>query len=126
MVTLHPTRLRSRHLTDSMSGHTWWWQHEGLGDVEKRFLEEHGTVVRWNGALGVRSIPRGPAMGYCDADAITQEERLWIADPKAIHHILQDSCYQYEKPPHTRGKRELLVGKGISWVEGESPLASRE
>ena len=70
MVALYPTRLRLRHLTDSMSGHMWWWQREGLRDVEKRLLAEHGTVVRWNGALGVRFILGSPAMGRCDANTI--------------------------------------------------------
>jgi hypothetical protein len=32
----------------------WWWQNEGANVVEKSFLEEFGTLVRWSGALGVR------------------------------------------------------------------------
>jgi len=56
------------------------------------------------------------------ADAVTQEERLWIADPKAIHHILQGSSYMYGK---TNGRKEtiaILLGKGLAWAEGESFL----
>jgi len=47
---------------------------------------------------------------------------LWIADPKAIHRILQSGSYLYEKP---RGRRELtarLVDRGLLWAEGESFL----
>ena len=50
---------------------------------------------------------------------MTQEERLWIADPKAIHHILQASCYEFEKPPHTRAQLELIVDRGLAAVEGK-------
>ena len=39
----------------------WWWQREGANIVEKNLLEEYGTVVRWNGALGVRSILKSRA-----------------------------------------------------------------
>jgi hypothetical protein len=40
-------------------GHLWWWQSEEAGVVEKRLLEEYGTVARWNGALGVRFLSGG-------------------------------------------------------------------
>jgi hypothetical protein len=48
---------------------------------------------------------------------------LWIADPKAIHHILQAACYQYQKPPHRRARSEMLVDRGLFWAEGELALA---
>lgn len=50
-------------------GHLWWWQFEESGVVEKRILEEHGAVARWNGALGVHlsSVNRGS----CDLSADT-------------------------------------------------------
>ena len=60
-----------------------------------------------------------------DTDEIVQEERLWVADPKAIHHILKVSSYQYQKPPHTRAQREAVVGRGLVSVEGELPLTFR-
>ena len=48
-----------------------------------------------------------------------QEERLWIADPEAIHHILQATNYLYEKPYHTRELIVTLTDKGLGTVEGE-------
>jgi len=60
---------------------------------------------------------RGRAWGDPYADPVTQEDCLWIADPKAIHRILQSSGYLYERP---RGRRELivsLVGRGLIWAD---------
>ena len=36
-----------------LEGHTWYWQSEEVGVVEKRLMEEHGNIVHWNGPLGV-------------------------------------------------------------------------
>lgn len=59
------------------------------------------------------------------ANAITQEERLWVADPKAIHHILQGSNRLYEKPDFIRERGATFVGWGLASVEGELPLIPR-
>ena len=48
-----------------------------------------------------------------------QEDRLWIADPKAINHILQKSGYLYAKPGNTQERIALLSDRGIISVEGE-------
>lgn len=53
-----------------------------------------------------------------------QEERLWVADPKAIHHILQGTSYLYQKPRIFQELLEAVFDKGIISVEGESPLIS--
>ena len=37
-----------------VQGHQWYLQAEEAGGVEKRFLENFGNVVRWNGPFGVR------------------------------------------------------------------------
>jgi hypothetical protein len=54
------------------------------------------------------------------AELIMREERLWIADPKAIYHIL-DTTYLYQKPRYTREVMEAVVDRGIGSVEGEFP-----
>ena len=100
----------------------WWWQRAEATVVEKSLLEEYGNVARWNGALGVRSFLESRSWGHCYTDNKMQEERLWIADPKAVHHILQASSYEYEKPPHNKVQREMLVDKGLASVEGEPTL----
>lgn len=45
----------------SGTGHAWWWRLEETSVVEKNFLEEYGTVARWNGALGVCPFLRSGA-----------------------------------------------------------------
>ena len=54
--------------------------------------------------------------------ACVQEDRLWIADPKAINHILQKSGYLYAKPSNARERIALLGDGGVASVEGESSL----
>jgi len=48
-----------------------------------------------------------------------QEDRLWVADPKAINHILQKSGYLYAKPNNIREGSALTSGRGILWAEGK-------
>ena len=52
-----------------------------------------------------------------------QEDHLWIADPKAINHILQKSGYLYAKPSNTREQVALLADRdGIASAEGRLPI----
>ena len=53
-----------------------------------------------------------------------QEDRLWIADPKAINHILQKSGYLYTRPSSFRERAELVGGRGIMSIEGELPITA--
>jgi hypothetical protein len=59
------------------------------------------------------------------ADATMQEERLWVADPKAIHRIFQGTSYLYQKPTADRVLLAMVLDRGLSWSEGNSPLVSR-
>jgi len=38
---------------ETLQGHQWYILVEEAGGAEKRFLEEFGGVVRWNGPFGV-------------------------------------------------------------------------
>ena len=58
-------------------------------------------------------------------DIITQEDRLWVADPKAIHHILQRSDRLYEKPRFMMEQAVAILDWGLVTVEGRFPLKSR-
>ena len=49
------TRLLSPADRKHLQGHQWYLQ-SGAGEVEKRFLENFGNVVRLNGPLGVRLV----------------------------------------------------------------------
>ena len=56
-------------------------------------------------------------------DAYVQVDHLWIADPKAINHILQKSGYLYAKPGNTREQVALLADRdGIASADGELPI----
>jgi len=57
--------------------------------------------------------------------ACVQEDRLWIADPKAINHILQKSGYLYAKLKYVREAAALTTGPGIIWAEGEFHIVTR-
>lgn len=61
MVFARPPSGTGRYLTDPGTGHLWWWQHEEAKVIEKKILEEHGTIARWNGPLGVGFLYRSPA-----------------------------------------------------------------
>jgi hypothetical protein len=104
----------------SGTGHRWWWNCEEAGVVEKGILEEHGTIARWNGLLGVHfgdhtcSTPQ--------ANDIVQAEYLWIADPKAIRHILQAASHLYEKPTFIREQLATFMDNGLVSTAGESGL----
>jgi len=51
---------------------------------------------------------------------VLQEDRLWIADPKALHHILELSGYLYEKPYAFRERHTLTLDRGVFWAAGRS------
>ena len=54
-----------------------------------------------------------------------QEDRLWIADPKAINHILQKSGYLYAKPSSARELIVLLIGRnGVGSSDGGFSMRS--
>lgn len=57
--------------------------------------------------------------------ACVQVGCLWIADPKAISHILQKTGYLYAKPSSTREGSALVTDRGISWAEGELSVSHR-
>jgi len=49
-----------------------------------------------------------------------QEERLWIADPKAINHILRNSGTVYRKGDSMRELTALVLDRGLSWADGKA------
>ena len=56
------------------------------------------------------------------ANAIMLEERLWIADPKAINPIFQGATRLYEKPHFIREQVSILLDWGLTAVEGKLPV----
>lgn len=55
---------------------------------------------------------------------LAQEERLWIADPKAINHILKDPATRYKKLNSNREMAALILDRGLAWAEGDAFLNS--
>jgi len=47
-----------------------------------------------------------------------KEDRLWIADPKALHYILQATSYLYVKPAIRRETASLITDRGLLWAGG--------
>jgi hypothetical protein len=47
-----------------------------------------------------------------------KEDRLWIADPKALHYILQATSYLYVKSPIRREASYLITDGGLLWADG--------
>jgi len=56
--------------------------------------------------------------------ACLQVDRLWIADPKAINHVLQKSGYLYAKPSDIRERFALSAGHSILWADGELTITT--
>ena len=42
-----------------------------------------------------------------------KEDRLWLADPKALHHILQATSYLYVKPSIRSEAVSLIADRGL-------------
>jgi len=58
-------------------------------------------------------------------DVCAQEDRLWIADPKAANHIIQKSGYLYAKPSENQEISALFNDFGLPSVEGELSATNR-
>ena len=99
-------------------GHQWYFQSEEPGDIERRFFETYGNVVRWKGPLGVSLAPKVDAGAGVLMVWPLQEDRLWVADPKGLHHILELSGYLYEKPYAFRERHAVTLDRGLFWAAG--------
>ena len=83
---------------------------------EKHILERYGGVARWNGPLGVFwSVTLDLRDFHC---ILRQEDRLWVADPKAINHVLKNSCTVYRKLEGTREIQAMVFDRGLTWADG--------
>lgn len=51
---------------------------------------------------------------------LAQEDRLWIADPKAISHILKNSGTLYKKLESTREMTAWILDNGLAWADGNT------
>ncbi|KAH9066220.1 cytochrome P450 [Lactarius vividus] len=81
------------------------YQNE-VGDCEFKWAREYGNVWQQHGCLG--------------------RNRLVVADPKALRHILHAPGYRFDKPKDLQKLMELTLGKGIVWADGETHRRQRE
>ena len=48
----------------------------------------------------------------------SQEDMLWVSDPKALQYIYQTSGYNFPKQPERRILSRLIGDTGLTWAEG--------
>lgn len=123
------SRLRSFSVSPS-SGFTRWvlpWHCSGhllellqrpVGEADFAWQSQYGNVVRIKSAFGVRPLSLLFRCGFMFNYA--QEDRLLIADPKALQKILNTSADNYVKLPNLRVISRTLNGEGIIWADGNS------
>ncbi|KAF8884009.1 cytochrome P450 [Infundibulicybe gibba] len=68
-------------------------------EADFKWLEAYGDVVKFKAFLG--------------------EDRLLIADPKALQHIYHAAGYNYMKQSWRRELSRIVSGRGILWADGD-------
>ena len=84
------------------------WSFRGTSS----FYRIHSSVLCLESLIGT--------IGVC-----VQEDCLWIADPRALNHILHKSGYLYEKPSNTQEQTALFADRSVISVEGEFSIVTR-
>ncbi|VDC07113.1 unnamed protein product [Peniophora sp. CBMAI 1063] len=75
------------------------------GDAEYPWLCEYGGAWKVHGPLG--------------------EENLMLADPKALHYVLQTSGYRYPRRQDARAEIRMMFGEGLVWAHGDQHRRQR-
>ncbi|KAH9066249.1 cytochrome P450 [Lactarius vividus] len=81
------------------------YQNE-VGDCEFKWMREYGSAWRRTGCLGT--------------------DRLMLADPKALKHILHSARYHYPKTIDRAQFSRLATGNGLVGAEGEAHHRQRK
>ena len=89
----------------------------------RRRRKAHPEELRKCGSLewpawGTFSCNRG--LEWARTTFLAQEDRLWTADPKAMNHILKNSCTLYKKQENVREMIALFVDRGLIWADGNA------
>lgn len=69
------------------------------GVPDFKYQRLYGDIARVKGAFG--------------------EDRLWVADPKALQYIVHTSGYAYPKWPERTEISRVLMGRGLLWADGD-------
>lgn len=95
------------------------------GVTEAKWQEKFGNVCRIKASFGVsRRLFCSSCTSLKDTN-FWQEDRLWIADPKALQHIFRTSGYDYRKPHALVAIAEMLTDRGLVWAHGTLLLLIR-
>ncbi|KIJ49197.1 hypothetical protein M422DRAFT_246998 [Sphaerobolus stellatus SS14] len=81
-------------------------QAENIGDMDGKWIQEHGLVFRLKAALG-------------------EPDLLYIADPQAIHYVLDTRGYGFHKKDTAKIFR-LLTGQNLLAADGEDHARQRK
>ena len=77
-------------------------RQDQVGDLDFAWIAKYGLTWRTAGCLW--------------------KEYLMTVDPKALQHIFHTSGYNYPKSVEATQTMRILVDRGISWANGNSPL----
>ncbi|KAF9789640.1 cytochrome P450 [Thelephora terrestris] len=89
-----------------LMGHLKLLWHSEAGGVEKLFLDNYGSVVRFKAPFA--------------------ENRLWVADPKALHHIFHATSYLYRKSASRREMDAIIADRGLLYADGAAHRRQRK
>ncbi|KAF9789656.1 cytochrome P450 [Thelephora terrestris] len=87
-------------------GHLKLMAHSESGGVEKLFLDNYGSVVRFKAPFA--------------------ENRLWVADPKALHQIFHATSYLYRKSASSREMNAIIADPGLLAADGATHRRQRK
>ncbi|KAF5378997.1 hypothetical protein D9757_009094 [Collybiopsis confluens] len=87
-------------------GNFWEYYHFGVGVHEFKWQEKYGAVYRIKALFG--------------------EDRLIVADPKALQYIYQGAGTKWLKPELRREFGRIFLGRGIAWAQGDDHKRHRK
>ncbi|KAK0239749.1 cytochrome P450 [Armillaria nabsnona] len=87
-------------------GNFWEYYHYGVGEFEFRWQEQYGAAYRFKALFG--------------------DDRLLVADPKALQYIYQTAGTKWRKPDIRREFGHIYLGKGIAWAQDDDHKRHRK
>ena len=108
--------------SDGPVGHLRFILSSEAASVEALFLNNYGSVVRTKAPFAVCQGRISQLFLFLLTFTDAQEDRLWVADPKALHHIFQATSYLYQKPAHLLEINSIVTDHGLLATQGEDKL----
>ncbi|KAF8507787.1 PAH-inducible cytochrome P450 monooxygenase PC-PAH 1 [Gautieria morchelliformis] len=91
--------LRSGNLPDLL-------RPDNAAEAEFAWIRTYGTALKIKGALGI--------------------DILFVADPKALHYILNTGGYHFPKPQQNLATSRIVTGEGIFFAQGAQHARHRK